>query len=82
LYLDAKFQPQVARYRQYVAQMLTMAGWPNPDAAATAAVAMETRLAQAHWSRAQSRDRDKTYNLTTVAELKAQAPGFPWDAFW
>jgi putative endopeptidase len=82
LYLDAKFAPQVARYKQYVAQMLTMAGWPNAEAAAAAVVAMETQLASAHWTRAQSRDRDKTYNLMTVAELKAQAPGFPWDTFW
>ncbi|WP_294352286.1 M13-type metalloendopeptidase [uncultured Sphingomonas sp.] len=82
LYLDAKFQPQVARYRQYVAQMLGMAGWPNAEKAANDVVAMETRLAQAHWTRAQSRDRDKTYNLTTLAELKAQAPGFAWDSFW
>jgi putative endopeptidase len=82
LYLDAKFQPQVARYRQYVAQLLGMAGWADPAKAADAVVAMETKLAQAHWTRAQSRDRDKTYNLTTLAELKTQAPGFPWDAFW
>jgi putative endopeptidase len=82
LYLDAKFQPQVARYRQYVAQLLGMAGWADPAKAADAVVAMEIKLAQAHWTRAQSRDRDKTYNLTTLAELKTQAPGFPWDAFW
>ena len=82
LYLDAKFQPQVARYRQYVAQMLGMAGWPDADAAADKVVAMETRLAQAHWTRAQSRDRDKTYNLMTLAQLKSETPGFPWDAFW
>lgn len=81
-YVNPKFQPQVARYRQYVAQMLGMAGWPNAEKAADDVVAMETRLAQAHWTRAQSRDRDKTYNLTTLAELKAQAPGFPWDPFW
>ena len=81
LYLDSKFKPQVARYQQYVAQMLGMAGWANAEAAAGAIVAMETRLAQAHWTRAQSRDRDKTYNLMTIAELKSAAPGFPWDAF-
>jgi putative endopeptidase len=81
LYLDAKFKPQVARYQSYVAQMLGMAGWPNAEAAAAAVVAMETKLAQAHWTRAQSRDRDKTYNLMTIAQLKSAAPGFPWDAF-
>jgi len=82
LYLDAKFAPQVARYQQYVAQMLGMAGWVNPDAAAAKVVAMETQIAKAHWTRAQSRDRDKTYNPTSVAELKASAPGFGWDSFW
>ncbi|MBY9062990.1 peptidase M13 [Sphingomonas yunnanensis] len=82
LYLDPKFAPQVARYRRYVAQMLTMANWPDAAAAAERVVDMETRLAQAHWTRAESRDRDKTYNPMTLTELKAQAPGFPWDAYW
>jgi putative endopeptidase len=80
-YLDAKYAPQVARYRQYIAQMLTMASWPDPQESAANIVAMETKIAQAHWTRAQSRDRDKTYNLMTLPELKAQSPGFPWDAF-
>ncbi|MEP9357398.1 M13-type metalloendopeptidase [Sphingomonas sp. KR3-1] len=82
LYLDAKFAPQVARYQQYVAQMLGMAGWADPEATAAKVVAMETQIAKAHWTRVQSRDRDKTYNPTSVAELKAAAPGFGWDAFW
>ena len=82
LYLDAKFHPQVVRYQQYVAQMLGMAGWPDPEGAAAKIVAMETRIAEAHWTRAQSRDRDKTYNLMTLAQLQAQAPGFPWATFW
>jgi putative endopeptidase len=81
-YTDPKFRPQVERYRQYVAQMLGLAGWPNPEAAAEKVVAMETRVAEAHWTRAQSRDRDKTYNLITLADLQRQAPGFPWQTFW
>lgn len=82
LYLDPKFAPQVARYRQYVTQMLTLAGWPDAETAAGNVVAMETKLAQAHWTRAQSRDRDKTYNPTTPAQLASQAPGFPWATFF
>ncbi len=82
LYVDAKFKPQLDRYRQYVAQMLGMAGWPDAAAAADKVVAMETQVAQAHWTRAQSRDRDKTYNPMTLAQLQATAPGFPWAAFW
>jgi putative endopeptidase len=81
-YTDPKFRPQVDRYRQYVAQMLGLAGWPNPEAAADKVVAMEMRVAEAHWTRAQSRDRDKTYNLMTLADLQREAPGFPWQTFW
>ncbi len=40
-----------------------------------------TRLADASWTRAQQRDPDKAYNPVTIAELKALAPGFDWDAF-
>jgi putative endopeptidase len=82
LYLDPKFKPQVERYQAYVAQMLGLAGWPNPEAAAVSVVGFETKLAEAHWTRAQNRDRDKTYNLMSLAELETMAPGFPWAAFW
>jgi putative endopeptidase len=82
MYLDAKFRPQVDRYRQYVAQMLDMAGWPNAADAAAKVVAMETRVAEAHWTRAESRDRDKTYNPMTPPELEKEAPAFPWRTFF
>ncbi len=81
MYLDPKFKPQVDRYRQYVAQMLEMAGWPNAADAAANVVAMETRVAEAHWTRAESRNRDKTYNPMTPADLEKLAPEFPWRTF-
>ena len=82
MYLDAKFAPQRERYQAYVEQMLTMAGWQKPKDNAAKIVAMETRIAQAHWTRAESRNRDKTYNPTTLAEMDAKAPGFPWATFF
>jgi putative endopeptidase len=81
LYLQEKFAPQKARYQQYVAQMLGMVGWPNAAQAAANVVALETQIANAHWTRAESRNRDKTYNPMTQAELAANAPGFPWATF-
>jgi putative endopeptidase len=77
-YLDAKWAPQKAKYQAYIAQVLGYAGWANPEASAKAIVDLETRIAQAHWTRADSRDRDKTYNAMTPAELAAMAPQFPW----
>jgi putative endopeptidase len=81
LYLQAKFRPQKERYQQYVGQILEMAGWPTPQKSAADIVGLETRIAAAHWTRAESRNRDKTYNLMTFAELQQAAPGFPWTAF-
>ncbi|MHB9002097.1 MAG: M13 family metallopeptidase [Thermoanaerobaculia bacterium] len=77
-YLRENFAPQRERYLQYVTDMLKLAGWEQPEANAAAIVAMETKIAEAHWTRAESRDRDKTYNLTTIVELEKSAPGFPW----
>ncbi len=81
MYLDPKFAPQRERYEGYIAQMLELAGWSQPQASANAILAMETRIAEAHWTRADSRDRDKTYNPVPLGELEAQAPGFPWATF-
>ena len=81
LYLQEKFSAQKMRYQTYVAQLLKAAGWANSEAAAARVVALETRIAQAHWTRAESRNRDKTYNAMTPAQLAAMAPGFPWATF-
>ena len=81
MYLDAKFAPQRERYQQYVAQLLGMVGWKEPAKAAADVLAMEKRIAEAHWSRADSRDRDKTYNPIEVAKLGSFAPGFDWSGF-
>ena len=41
-------------------------------------VALETRLAAAHWDVVKRRDADLTYNLRAFDELAAEAPGFDW----
>ncbi|GHA72652.1 M13 family metallopeptidase [Cognatilysobacter bugurensis] len=82
MYLDEKFAPQRERYQAYIAQMLGLAGWDKPAENAAAILALETKLAEAHWTRAESRDRDKTYNPVETAELASKAPGFPWATFF
>ena len=82
MYLDEKFAPQRERYQAYIAQMLELAGCADPQANAEKVVAMETRIAQAHWTRAESRNRDKTYNPVELDQMDAQAPGFPWATFF
>ena len=81
-YLRDNFKPQKERYQKYVADMLQLAGWDQPEKNASDVVAMETKLAEAYWSRAENRDRDKTYNPMTLAELEKNASGFPWAIFF
>ncbi len=80
-YLKDAFRDKKAAYRDYVAHLLDMAGWQEPQPIADEVVAFETRVAEASWSRAESRDPDKTYNPQTPAELATLAPDFPWAAW-
>ena len=77
-YLEPRFERQRAEYRTYAERLLTLAGWTDPGKAADAILAFETRIAKASWTNAQRRDRDKTYNPDTPAELARSAPGFAW----
>jgi putative endopeptidase len=80
-YLKPNYAAQKQRYRQYVEQMLKMIGWDDPKGSSQAILDFETKLAEAHWTRAQSRDRDKTYNPMTAAAMADFAPGFDWQAW-
>lgn len=80
-YLQDKFAAKKQAYQAYVTKMLTLAGWPDAEARAADILALETEIAKVHWARADLRDPDKTYNPRTVAQLKAEAPGFDWEAW-
>ena len=80
-YLRDTYNEKKAKYRDYVARLLDMVHWPDPQRHAADVVMLETAIAEASWSRAESRNRDKTYNPFTPAELNARAAGFPWSAW-
>lgn len=80
-YLHDSFATQKAAYQVYVAQALTLGGWPDAEAAAADIVAFETRIAEQHWTQVENRQIDKIYNPTTVADLATAAPGFDWAAW-
>ena len=82
MYLEEKFAPQRERYVQYIAQLLELAGWDETVVNARQILEMETRIAEAHWTRAESRDRDRTYNPVALADMATFAPGFPWATYF
>ena len=81
-YLEQRWAEKKVLYQAYVARMLEMIGWENPAASAEAIVAFETRIAEAHWTPIQNRNRDETYNEYTIAQLASEAPGFPWQDYY
>ena len=81
-YLDARYADKKEKYQAYVADMLGMIGWANPVETAAQIVALETKIAEAHWTPVENRNRDKTYNEVTIAKLTQDAPGFDWQAYY
>jgi len=81
-YLDARYADKKEKYQAYVADMLGMIGWANPVETAAQIVALETKIAGAHWTPVENRNRDKTYNEVTIAKLTQDAPGFDWQAYY
>ncbi|MEI7909063.1 MAG: M13-type metalloendopeptidase [Verrucomicrobiota bacterium] len=79
-FLKPAFAETKAKYQTYVADLLSLIAWPDAARCATEIVAFESRLAAASWERAEHRDRDKTYNPMSPAELAAYAPGFDFAA--
>jgi putative endopeptidase len=80
-YLKPDYAAKKLLFRDYVANLLKLAGWPAPRAHAAAIVALETRVAAASWTKAQQRDLVNTYNPLTPADLQTFAPGFAWTAY-
>ncbi|MFE1953441.1 M13 family metallopeptidase [Streptomyces sp. NPDC059524] len=80
-YRDEKFAETREKYEAYLTELFTLAEHADPAGAARTVLALETRLAEGHWERAETRDVQKTYNLTTFDELTALAPAFDWRGY-
>ncbi len=80
-YRDEKFAEIREKYVGYLTRMLTLGKHPDPEAAAQRILELDTRLAQGHWERAETRDVQKTYNLMTAAEFRELCPAFDWDVY-
>ena len=68
-------------YRAHIVRMYELAGWDGGAEAADAILALETRIADAQWTRIKNRDRNATYNKMSPAELAELAPGLDWAAY-
>jgi putative endopeptidase len=77
-YRDEQHAEILAAYPQHIAAMFTLVYGGDHSETAARIVALETKLAAAHWDVVKRRDADLTYNLRRFADLSAEAPGFDW----
>ncbi|MEO0674289.1 MAG: M13 family metallopeptidase [Pseudomonadota bacterium] len=81
-YLDDKFSDKRELYKSFIAQILSLANAENAAERALDIYALEEKIAEAHWAPAKRRNRDLTYNLKSIEELRAFAPGVDWDVMF
>ncbi len=80
-YRDQQHAEVLSAYPGHIAQMFALVyGGGIEDYAETASriVALETKLAAAHWDVVKRRDAELTYNLRKFSDLTAEAAGFDW----
>jgi len=65
-------------YDDYVTALFSLAGLDAPDERADRVIALETALAELHWTQADSRDIQKIYNPMSQEQLAELAPEFDW----
>ncbi len=79
---DEKYLSAREALKKYVTTLYELSNLPDGDQAAEAVLAIETKLAEAQWTRTELRDADKRYNKYQVSQLDELTPGFPWQTFF
>jgi len=74
----AQFDAYRAAYRNYVITMQRLAGIPDAEAKADRIIALERRIAEAHWAPERTRDVTQSINPMTPAQLAELAPQWNW----
>jgi predicted metalloendopeptidase len=71
-----------ASYRAHVEKVLTLAQVPDAASKAARIVALETRMAQCHWSRQDNGEVTKGNNHWTRKDFDSRAAGLDWQAYF
>jgi putative endopeptidase len=83
-YREEKHQSIREAYVVHIQKMLQLAGWEESGAkdAATKIFEFETELASNHWNNVETRDAEKTNNLTKFESLKKLTETFDWNLWF
>ncbi|GAA1840143.1 M13 family metallopeptidase [Agromyces salentinus] len=70
---EERFAPIRDAYRAHLERMFGLARLEDPAGRAQRVFDLETEIAAAHWSNVETRDSEKTYNLSSWADASAAA---------
>ena len=76
-----KFDEIRTRYPEYIAELLTLAGFDDAAARAQGIYDLEMKIAEAHWPPEDNRNATKTNNVYEVADLNSISDQIDWTAF-
>jgi putative endopeptidase len=76
-----KFEALREALPAYAEKLFELAGVDEPESRGAAVYDVERRLAEHHWTAAESRDVQKLYNLRKTAELSAITDRIDWPAY-
>ena len=68
-------------YVAHIERMFTLTGQSDAKVNADKIMALETAIANLHWTRKENRNRDNTYNKYETAKLSELSGGFNWNAY-
>lgn len=83
-YREERHAQVLEAYPAHIARMFGLVFGGDPaehTQTADRIVALETKLAEAHWDVVKRRDADLTYNLRTFTELRDESMGFDWNGW-
>lgn len=78
---DATHAEARSAYQAYIGTVMALAGHPRAVDIAASVMAIENRIAEAHWDRVRNRQAELTYNKRTLDELDTMAPAIDWAMF-
>jgi predicted metalloendopeptidase len=71
----------LSKYQNFIVEILRLADLPEPEQSAREIIALETRLAEHHWTKVDNRDSEKTYNPHSREQMQALLSQYNFDAF-
>jgi len=79
---DEQFVKGRELLQEYAGKLFELAALEGADDIGKRMLALETRLAEAQWTREENRDRVKQYNPMSLAQLQELAPGIDWPGYF